>query len=96
MLSLSNKEIQSQINEISKGIFNGAVNIYENLEQLKMIVFNLKLTCARIPETPDTRALSKISDIMKESIDKMELDTQIGKNASKHIGQLINQLNLEE
>jgi len=93
---MTNKEIQSQINESTKDIYNGAVGVYENLEQLKMIVFNLKLTCARIPETPDTRALSKIADIMKESIDKMELGTQCGRDASKYISQLINQLNLEE
>jgi hypothetical protein len=93
---MTNKEIQSQINEISKDIYNGTQLAFSQLEVIRLICLNIKISVGKIGDNPEVRALSTIGDIITESIDKIEEYTKGGRDASKQIAQLLEQLNLEE
>jgi predicted neutral ceramidase superfamily lipid hydrolase len=93
---MTNKEIQSQVNEITKEIYQGTQLAFKDLEELKRITYNVKIEVSRLGNTESGRVLSKIGDIIAEAVDKIETYTKGGRDASKQIAQLINQLNTEE
>lgn len=93
---MDNKEIQQQINEISKDIFSDMQLSFNQLEQIKLICLNIKISVGKIYDNPESKALSAIGDIITEAVNDIERYTKKGRDASKQIGQLINQLNVEE
>lgn len=83
--------MNKQIDELSKDIWKGTQLAFSELERLKMIVLNLQITCAHLPETPDTRALDKTAEIMKDAIVKIEEYTKQGRDLAKLIGKVNNE-----
>lgn len=91
---MDNKEIQQQVNEISKEIFKGTQLAFRDLEKIKLICLNIKISVGKLGDNPEARVLSEIGDIITEAVNKIEEYTNGGKEASKQIGQLINKLEL--
>ena len=86
---MNNNNIYNEIDKLSIDIFNGATSAFSQLEVLKVIVLNLKISVAKLPQSADTRALSEIGDIMTRAINEIELMTKGGRDVSKEIGKLV-------
>lgn len=84
------KEQIDEINEISKEIFKGTQLAFSDLEKIKLICINIKISVGKLGDNPEARALSTIGDIITEAVDKIEEYTKKGRDASKQIGKIIN------
>lgn len=74
-----------KINELTQKLQKGAVKSYNDLEQLRIIVLNLKITLAHLSNTPETRALNQIASIIENSIRNLENITHQVKEIAKEI-----------
>lgn len=91
---MDNKEIQQQINNITKQLSKGNRIVFRDLETIKLICINVKISVAKLGDNPEAKALSEIGDIITEAVNKIEEYTNKGEEIYKQIEQLINQLQL--
>ena len=68
---MNNKEIKNELDKLSLNLFNGTQNAFYELETIKRICMNIKISVAHLGNSPDTRALSQIGDIIIESVNKI-------------------------
>ena len=79
---------QARINELTIGLFDGATKAYDDLERLKMLTINIRISVARMADNPDARALAQVADIFAESIENLEENTKVVREGAKEIGRL--------
>lgn len=92
MNKLNNKDIKDQINQISKDIYNNTQSAFSDLEKIKLICINIKISVGKLGDNPEARALSTIGDIITESVNKIEAYTMDIKESSKRIGNIISEV----
>ncbi|MBB6219032.1 uncharacterized protein YtpQ (UPF0354 family) [Anaerosolibacter carboniphilus] len=80
---------KDKMNEDSKRIWKGATDVFIDLERLRMVILNIKISVAKV-NTEEHRALSTIADYLAESIDRIEEKTKEIRELSKSIGKEIN------
>lgn len=78
--------MNQRIDELSKLLWNGSDKAFQDLEQLRVIVINLKITLAHLQDNPDVRALNQVATIIESSIKNLEQITYSVKEIAKEIG----------
>jgi hypothetical protein len=94
--NITNKEIQEEINKITKLQFAEAIKAFNSMESIRLILINIRICVSKLGNSPDVLALSETANIIEKAIIELEDSSKGIKDSSKLIGNLINQLNLED
>ncbi|MBB6215453.1 hypothetical protein HNQ80_001542 [Anaerosolibacter carboniphilus] len=81
---------KTKLNDYSKRIWQESVNVFTDLEHLRLAILNIKISVAKI-DSGEHRALATVADYLSDSIDSIEAKTGRIRDLSKHIGREINQ-----
>jgi len=75
--------MNQRIDELTKTLWNGAVKSFQDLEQLRIIILNLKITLAHLQDNPEIRALNQIATIIEDAVKNLENTTYQAKEIAK-------------
>lgn len=74
---------------MTKVLWEGAVRAHGQLEQLRLILINIKIATAKLQGNPEGQALQATADIIERAIIELEGSTKVVRDVSKVIAKLI-------
>lgn len=80
--------MNERIDYLSKALWSGSIETFQEVETIRLILLNMKITVAKMSSNPDARALDRVSDIIEEAILKLEKRTLEVRDVAKEIGKL--------
>jgi hypothetical protein len=77
-----------EINQLTKDIWKNSVDIFTELENIRLTVINVRVCVAKLHEHPEARALDVVADHIQKALIGLEKNTALLKEQAKQIADL--------